>query len=316
VQKKALDSVRSQIRDFQTVLLHGDTSSGKTELYIHLIKEQLEAGNQVLYLLPEIALTTQIIGRLKKVFGPQVGVFHSRYSDSERIHVYRNLLGLTDQAPFGVVIGVRSALFLPFRKLGLVVIDEEHETTFKQHDPSPRYHARDSAQVLALFHGAKVLMGTATPSYESLFNARNGKYGFTRLTGRYGEVQAPEVILSDTREAMRKKQMVSHFTPMLMEGIGQALKMGEQVILFQNRRGYSNYIVCNDCGEIPKCSRCDVSLTYHKISNRLECHYCGKWEKLPGSCRSCSGSNLAMKGFGTEKIEDEITIRRNRGGPA
>jgi primosomal protein N' (replication factor Y) len=307
-QSRALESIRTQFREHQTVLLQGVTSSGKTELYVHLIGEQLKQGRQVLYLLPEIALTTQIIDRMRKVFGNRVGVFHSRYSDSQRVHVYRNLLGLTDEDRYGVVIGVRSAIFLPFRDLGLVIVDEEHETTFKQHDPSPRYHARDSAQVLALFHGAKVLMGTATPSFESLFNARNQKFGYASIQGRFGEVEKPEIILASTREAIHRKQMVSHFTPALMEGIREALRGGEQVILFQNRRGYSPYIVCNDCGEIPKCRRCDVSLTYHRTSRKLECHYCGHKENMPGACPACAGTNMAMKGFGTEKIEDEISL--------
>jgi primosomal protein N' (replication factor Y) len=307
-QSGALDAIRSQFQQHQTVLLQGVTSSGKTELYVHLIREQLGLGKQVLYLLPEIALTTQIIERMQQVFGRQIGVFHSRYSDSERVHVYRNLLGITDEEPYGVVIGIRSAIFLPFNNLGLVIIDEEHETTFKQHDPAPRYHARDSAQVLALFHGAKVLMGTATPSFESLFNARNKKYGFAVIQGRFGEVEKPEVILANTREATRKKQMVSHFTPPLVEGIREALKLGEQVILFQNRRGYSHYIVCNECGEIPKCRRCDVSLTFHRYSRKLECHYCGHKENMPGACPSCAATSMTMKGFGTEKIEDEIAL--------
>jgi len=235
-------------------------------------------------------------------------VFHSRYTDSERVHVYRNLLGLTDEEPYGVVIGVRSAIFLPFSKLGLVIIDEEHETTFKQHEPAPRYHARDSAQVLALFQGAKVLMGTATPSFESLYNARKGKYGYATIQGRFGAVAKPEIILADTKVATHRKQMVSHFTPRLIEGIKETLEAKEQVILFQNRRGYSHYIVCNDCGEIPKCSRCDVSLTFHRISRKLECHYCGYKENVPSACPSCSGTNMTMKGFGTEKIEDEIAL--------
>ncbi len=307
-QSGALESIRAQFQNHQTVLLQGVTSSGKTELYVHLIREQLERGNQVLYLLPEIALTAQIIERIQEVFGKQVGVYHSRYSDTQRVHVYRNLLGLTDEDPFKVIIGVRSAIFLPFSKLGLVIIDEEHENTFKQHDPAPRYHARDSAQVLALFHGAKVLMGTATPSFESLYNARSGKYGYATIQGRFGEVKKPEVILANTKVATHRKQMVSHFTPQLMEGIREALAAGEQVILFQNRRGYSHYIVCNDCGEIPKCRRCDVSLTYHRFSRKLECHYCGHKENMPHDCPSCHGTNMTMKGFGTEKIEDEIAV--------
>lgn len=307
-QALAMLSIKEQFKKQQCVLLHGVTSSGKTELYIHLIREQLDQGKQVLYLLPEIALTTQIIDRVQKVFGARVGVYHSRYSDSQRVHVYRNLLGLTDEEPYGVVIGVRSAIFLPFSNLGLVIIDEEHETTYKQHDPAPRYHARDSAQVLALFHGARVLMGTATPSFESLYNARKGKYGYATIQGRFGAVEQPEVILANTKVATHRKQMHSHFTPQLLEGIRVALDAGEQVILFQNRRGYSNYLMCNECNEIPKCTRCDVSLTYHRISRKLECHYCGYKENLPNACPSCSSTNMTMKGFGTEKIEDEIPL--------
>ncbi|MEN8157519.1 MAG: primosomal protein N' [Bacteroidota bacterium] len=307
-QSTALESIREQFQQHQTVLLQGVTSSGKTELYVHLIGEQLKKGKQVLYLLPEIALTMQIIDRMQQVFGKQVGVFHSRHTDTGRVHVYRNLLGLTDEESYGVVIGVRSAIFLPFRNLGLVIIDEEHETTFKQHDPAPRYHARDSAQVLALFHSARVLMGTATPSFESLFNARSGKFGFASIQGRYGAVEKPEMILANSREAKRKKQMVSHFTPALVDGITEALKAGEQVILFQNRRGYAPYIICNDCSEIPKCRRCDVSLTYHRTSGKLECHYCGHKEPVPSACPSCAATRMTMKGFGTEKIEDEIAL--------
>lgn len=307
-QETALGSIREQLKNHQTVLLQGVTSSGKTELYVHLIREQIEKGNQVLYMLPEIALTTQIIERMRSVFGDRVGIFHSRYSDSDRVHVYRNLMGLTDEKPYGLVIGVRSAIFLPFRRLGLVVIDEEHETTYKQHDPAPRYHARDAAQVLALFHDAKVLMGTATPSFESLYNARNGKFGYTSLSGRYGDVEKPEIVVANTREALRKKQMVSHFTPLLLDGIRETLDIGKQVILFQNRRGYASYIVCNECGEIPRCRRCDVSLTFHRESRKLECHYCGHREILPQACPSCSTTNMSMKGFGTEKLEDEIGL--------
>ncbi|RPI45107.1 MAG: DEAD/DEAH box helicase, partial [Bacteroidetes bacterium] len=227
-QSAVLDQLRSQFANRQTVLLHGVASSGKTEIYIHLIREMLREGKQVLYLLPEISLTTQIIERLRGVFGSRVGVYHSRYSDSERVHVYRNLLGLTDEEPYGVVIGVRSAIFLPFGNLGLVVVDEEHESTFKQQDPAPRYHARDAAQVLALYHNARVLMGTATPSFETLFNARTGKYGYARMESRFGETSPPEITLANTREATRKKQMVSHFTPQLVQGIRETLDAGEQ----------------------------------------------------------------------------------------
>lgn len=306
-QSEALEQVRIQFQEHQAVLLHGVTSSGKTELYIHLIREMLDRQRQVLYLLPEIALTTQIIERLRQVFGNLVGVYHSRYSDSDRVHVYRNLLGLTDEETYKVVIGVRSAIFLPFKALGLIIIDEEHENTFKQHDPAPRYHARDSAQILALYHDARVLMGTATPSFESLHNARTQKYGYASMLSRYGSTKPPEILLADTRVALKRKQMVSHFTPQLMEGIKDALENKEQVILFQNRRGYSHYLVCNDCGHIPKCRRCDVSLTFHRVSGKLECHYCGHKEPMPRACPSCNETNMSMRGFGTEKIEDEIT---------
>jgi len=307
-QSVALEDIRQQFVKHQAVLLHGVTSSGKTELYIHLIREMLDQGRQVLYLLPEIALTTQIIERMRQVFGKLIGVYHSRYSDSERVHVYRNLLGLTDEESYSVIIGVRSAIFLPFRSLGLVIVDEEHETTFKQNDPAPRYHARDSAQILALYHDAMVLLGTATPSFESLYNARNHKYGYTSLLSRYGSAERPEIVLANTKEAIKRKQMVSHFTPQLVSGITDALTQGEQVILFQNRRGYSNYLVCNECSHIPKCKRCDVSLTFHRYSGKMECHYCGHKEPMPRACPSCGGTNMAMKGFGTEKLEDEIGL--------
>ncbi len=307
-QEKALSSIREQFQSHQAVLLQGVTSSGKTEVYIHLITEMLERDRQVLFLLPEIALTTQIIERIKQVFGERVGVFHSRYSDARRVHVYRNLMGLTDEDPYRVIIGVRSAIFLPFKRLGLVIVDEEHETTYKQHDPAPRYHARDSAQVLALYHDARVLLGSATPSFESLYNARTGKYGFATIPSRFGSAERPEIILANTAEATKRKQMISHFTPQLMRGMEEALAKREQVILFQNRRGYSNYLICNECGHIPKCERCDVSLTHHRVSGKMECHYCGHKEAVPHRCPSCGSTRMSMKGFGTEKIEDEIAL--------
>jgi len=307
-QSVALDQVKEHFKIHQSVLLQGVTSSGKTELYIHLIGEMLKNNRQVLYLLPEIALTTQIIRRVREVYGSQVGVYHSRYSDSERVHVYRNLLGLTEDETYRVIIGVRSALFLPFKELGLVIIDEEHETTFKQHDPAPRYHARDSAQVLALYHNAKVLLGTATPSFETLYNARNNNFGFVSISTRFGNVRPPEILLATISVATKRKQMVSHFTPQLVKGITEAIEGNEQVILFQNRRGHSNYIMCNECSFVPKCKRCDVSLTYHRISGKMECHYCGQKEAVPGACPSCSSIHMTMKGFGTEKIEDELAI--------
>jgi primosomal protein N' (replication factor Y) len=307
-QQKVLLEIREGFTTHQSVLLHGVSSSGKTEIYIHLMREMLDKGKQVLYLLPEIALTTQIIQRIRRIFGDRVGVYHSRYSDSERVHVYRNLLGLTDEESYGVVIGVRSAIFLPLKDLGLVIVDEEHEHTYKQHDPAPRYHARDTVQVLALHHDARVLMGTATPSFESLYNAHKKKYGYVRLDSRYGNVEAPEVILADSKRASKQKQMISHFTPELMGAMKQAIEAKEQVILFQNRRGFSHYIVCNDCDHIPKCRRCDVSLTYHRTSGKLECHYCGHKENMPSACPSCRSTHMSMKGFGTEKIEDELPL--------
>jgi len=307
-QQKGLDEIRKLFLSQQTVLLHGVTSSGKTELYIHLISEMLEQGKQVLYLLPEIALTTQIIQRIRRIFGNRVGIYHSRYSDSDRVHVYRNLLGLTDEEPYGVVIGVRSAIFLPLDKLGLIIVDEEHEITYKQHDPAPRYHARDTAQVLALHQNARVLMGTATPSFESLYNARAKKYGYVTLLSRYGNVKPPEMVLADIKVATKRKQMKSHFSPELMEAMKVAFASKEQVILFQNRRGFSHYIVCHECDHIPKCGRCDVSLTYHRTSGKLECHYCGHKENMPLACPGCGHTHMSMKGFGTEKIEEELPL--------
>ncbi|MEX0981636.1 MAG: primosomal protein N' [Bacteroidales bacterium] len=305
-QEEALAEVRRQFEKFPAVLLHGITSSGKTEIYIHLIQEQIKKGRQVLYLLPEIALTTQIISRLKRVFGDRIGIYHSRYSDSERVEVYRNLAGLTEQEPYAVILGVRSAVFLPFNNLGLVIVDEEHENTYKQFDPAPRYHARDSATVLGLFTGARVLMGSATPSFESLHNASLGKYGLVELNRRYGDVALPEIIIADVSRARKRKQMKAHFTPELIAAMQEAFSHGKQVILFQNRRGYSNYLHCNDCGSILKCKSCDVSLTYHKFSNEMICHYCGFKMAVPQQCSDCGKRALSMRGFGTEKIEDDI----------
>ena len=307
-QGEALSQIKSQFKTHQTILLQGVTSSGKTELYIKLISETIQKGRQVLYLLPEIALTAQMVDRLKHIFGSKVGVYHSKFSDSERIHIYRTLAGFTDQAPFPIILGVRSSLFLPFENLGLIIVDEEHEQSYKQHDPAPRYHARDAANILALYHGAKVLLGTATPSFESKYNALREKFGFALLTGRFGNSELPEVEIANTSEARRKKQMVSHFTPALMTAMEEALEHKEQIMLFQNRRGYTNFVICNDCGHIPKCRRCDVSLTYHKFSGMLECHYCGAHEPMHSSCSQCHQTNLSMKGFGTEKIEDELAL--------
>ncbi len=306
-QLKALEEIRQSFLKLPVVLLHGITSSGKTEIYIQLIKEQLDKGKQVLYLLPEIALTTQIIRRLKLVFGKRIGVYHSKYSDNERVEVYRNLAGLTEEEPYSVILGVRSATFLPFRDLGLVIVDEEHESTYKQFDPAPRYHARDAATILGLYTGAKILLGSATPSFESLYNTMTEKYGLVELNQRYGNVELPRIVIANVAQAKKRKQMKSHFTPELLHALKETLASGKQAILFQNRRGHSNYILCNDCSSVVKCGSCDVSLTYHKFSNEMICHYCGFKMPVPLTCPECRSHNIAMHGFGTEKIEDEIS---------
>lgn len=307
-QATALKEIRNSFRERETVLLHGVTSSGKTELYIHLIDEQLKNGKQVLYLLPEIALTAQIIQRLQKHFGQVTGVYHSRFSNAERVEIWNRVGGFNNAREYNLVIGARSALFLPFSKLGLIIVDEEHDGSYKQHDPAPRYNARDSALVLASLHGAKSVLGSASPSIESYNNALTGKYGLVELKQRYGSVKLPGIVLADSREAYRKKLMVSHFTPQLLEAIDQALGNNEQVILFQNRRGFSPYIECPECGWIPKCVQCAVSLTYHKGISRMVCHYCGFSTAIPAQCGNCGSPGLQTRGFGTEKIEDEIKI--------
>ena len=308
IQAESLISINEQFKNKDTVLLHGVTSSGKTEIYIHLIEEQLKKGNQVLYLLPEIALTTQIISRLEKYFGSVTGVYHSRFSDAEKVEIWRKVADNTSEDGLRLIIGVRSALFLPFNNLGLIIVDEEHDGSYKQQDPSPRYNARDSAIILAGLHKAKILLGSATPSIESFHNCVNGKFGLVELPERYGKVKLPEIVIANTREAYRKKQMVSHFTPELLSAIDGALKTNRQVILFQNRRGFSPYIECLECGWIPQCNRCAVKLTYHKGLNKLICHYCGYKETLPSKCTKCGSTELATRGFGTEKIEDEVKI--------
>ncbi|MBN1415520.1 MAG: primosomal protein N' [Bacteroidales bacterium] len=309
-QSKALQSIKQNFMDKDVVLLHGITSSGKTEMYIHLIRDQLEKGKQVLYLLPEIALTTQIITRLRKVFGNKVGIYHSKFSASERVEIWNCLAGKTTgiRDPYQVILGARSSLFLPFSNLGLVIIDEEHENTFKQTGPSPRYHARDTAIVLAQLHKAKVLLGSATPSLESFYNCLTGKYGLVELSKRYLDLQLPEIHVVNIHEAYRKKQMKSHFSVPLLEATENALKQHEQVILFQNRRGFSLFLECGECGWVPRCIHCDVSLTYHKRNKSLVCHYCGYSVSVYGSCKKCGSHNMQMKGFGTEKIEDEIAL--------
>ena len=308
IQAEALLSINEQFKSKDTVLLHGVTSSGKTEIYIHLIAEQLRLGNQVLYLLPEIALTTQIISRLEKHFGSVTGVYHSRFNDSERVEIWRKVAEKTSENGFRLIIGVRSSLFLPFNKLGLVIVDEEHDGSYKQQDPSPRYNARDSAIILAGLYKSKILLGSATPSIESFHNCVNGKFGLVELPERYGKVRLPEIVIANTKEAYRKKRMVSHFTPELLSAIDGAIKKNKQVILFQNRRGFSPYIECLGCGWIPQCTRCAVKLTYHKGLNKLLCHYCGYKETLPSKCSKCGSPELATRGFGTEKIEDEVKI--------
>jgi len=309
-QSIAFKKIKTCFNEKDIVLLHGVTSSGKTEIYIHLIEEVIGAGKQVLYLLPEIALTAQMINRLKLVFGDKIGIYHSKFSDAERVEVYQNLKGMKKEGSpdYQIILGVRSSLFLPFSKLGLIIVDEEHENTYKQYDPAPRYNARDASVVLAVMQKPKVLLGTATPSFESYFNAQAGKYGLVELNDRYLDIQLPEIEVVNIREARRKKLMHSIFSPNLIDGINEALSKKEQIILFQNRRGFSPYIECVDCGTIPYCKHCDVSLTYHKSSNRLNCHYCGYSIVNPHQCGACGSSNLQTRGFGTEKVEDEIAI--------
>lgn len=302
-QQTALSSIEKQFKEKPVVLLHGVTSSGKTEIYIHLIQKVLDEGKQVLYLVPEIALTTQLTSRLKRVFGKRLGVYHSKFSDAERVEIWNNVL---NDKSYEVIIGVRSSIFLPFRQLGLVIVDEEHESSYKQYDPAPRYNARNAAIVLASMHGAKTLLGTATPSIESYFNAETGKYGLVELHQRHEEMQLPEIVVVDTKEAYHKKRMEGHFSDVLLEKIAKALGNNEQIILFQNRRGYAPYIECKGCAYVPKCKNCDVSLTVHKVFNTLTCHYCGYTEPIPTICPVCKTPNLNTKGFGTEKIEDEI----------
>ena len=303
-QETAFNEIKNSLTEKEVCLLHGVTSSGKTEIYIKLIEEYLETGKQVLYLLPEIALTTQLVSRLRHHFGDKVAVFHSKYSNNERVEVWKQTLENSDKAQ--IVIGARSALFLPFNNLGLLIVDEEHEQTFKQTDPAPRYHARDSAIVLANFYNAKVLLGSATPSIETYFNTQIEKFGLVTLTERYNNVRMPEVLLVDLKDKHFRKRMTGHFSDLLIEEIAEALSLGEQVILFQNRRGYSPIIECLTCGHVPHCQQCDVSLTFHKHKNQLRCHYCGYSIAKPTHCHSCSSIDLTTKGFGTEQIEQEL----------
>ncbi len=303
-QQKAFDEIKNGFIEKEVCLLHGVTSSGKTEIYIKLIEDYLLTGKQILFLLPEIALTTQLVSRLQAYFGNKVAVFHSKYNNNERVEVWNQVLQNSEKAQ--VVIGARSALFLPFSNLGFVIVDEEHEQTFKQQDPAPRYHARDASIVLAGFFNAKVLLGSATPSIESYYNAQNGKYGLIELKTRYGNVRLPEIELVDLKDKYFRKRMTGHFSDVLIEAISEALSLGEQVILFQNRRGYSPLLECMTCGHVPQCQQCDVSLTYHKHRNELRCHYCGYSIAKPTRCHSCSGIDLSTKGFGTEQIQQEL----------
>lgn len=305
-QEFALKEIKETFTTKDVTLLHGITSSGKTEVYAKLIQEVLDAGKQVLFLLPEIALTTQIITRLQVYFGNQISVFHSKYSMNERVEVWRNVLENKSKA--GILLGARSALFLPFSNLGLIVVDEEHETSYKQFEPSPRYNARDAAIVLAKLHAAKILLGSATPSLESYFNTAQNKYGLVALNRRHGDVQLPKIELIDVKEKQRKKEMKGHFSDRMLLLIQEALDAKEQVILFQNRRGYSPVVECKTCGVSPECPNCDVTLTFHKFKQELRCHYCNYQRAMPNSCGACGSNTLNTKGFGTEQIEMELKV--------
>ena len=308
-QEVALQEIKEHFKDKNVVLLHGVTSSGKTEIYIHLIRDIIQQGKQVLYLLPEIAITSQIVMRLQAVFGDNVGFYHSRLNDNERAEVWQRLNNwLAGKEPYKIIIGVRSAVFLPFKDLGLIIVDEEHENTYKQFDPAPRYNARDAAIMLAHMTGAKVLLGTATPSLESYHNALSGKYGLVELTERFAKIELPQIVLADVRQAQKKKQMRGIFHPLLLNKIDESLQDKKQVILFRNRRGFAPYLECQDCGWIPKCKHCDVSLTYHKDTNKLVCHYCGHTIEAPRRCQKCGSFRLQLRSFGTERVEDELKI--------
>ena len=303
VQQDAYNQIQFSFLKKNVTLLHGVTSSGKTEIYIHLIRQALEQKKQVLYLLPEIALTVQIMQRLQHVFGNRLGIYHSKYSDAERVEIWQKQLS---RHPYDVILGARSAVLLPFQHLGLVIIDEEHETSYKQQDPAPRYHARSAAIVLAQMFGAKTLLGTATPSLESYHNAKTGKYGLVTLQERYKGIELPEIQIVDIQDLQRRKMMNGPFSPLLLAKTREALERGEQVILFQNRRGYAPMIECKQCGWVPHCQHCDVSLTFHRNFNQLTCHYCGFTYQVPTECPACGCKELRTKGYGTEKIEAEV----------
>ncbi len=302
-QQEAYNQVLMQFMKKNVVLLHGVTSSGKTEIYIHLILKALQDHKQVLFLLPEIALTVQIMERLQRVFGSRLGIYHSKYSDAERVEIWKKQVSA---CPYDIIIGARSAALLPFKNLGLVIIDEEHETSYKQQDPAPRYHARSAAIMLASMYGAKTLLGSATPCMETYTNAKNGKFGYVRLDKRYKDIALPKIEVVDVKDMARRKMMKGPFSPRLLEAIQESLDNNKQVILFQNRRGFVPIVECQDCGWIPKCEHCDVSLTMHKNINLLTCHYCGYTYAIPKVCPKCGGIHLRGRGFGTEKIEDQI----------
>ena len=302
-QQDAFNQIQFSFLKKNVTLLHGVTSSGKTEIYIHLIQQALEQKQQVLYLLPEIALTVQMMDRLRRVFGNRLGIYHSKYSDAERVEIWQKQLS---QNPYEVILGARSAVFLPFQRLGLVIVDEEHETSYKQQDPAPRYHARSAAIVLAQMFGAKTLLGTATPSLETYHNTKTGKYALVELFQRYKGIELPEILIVDIKDLQHRKMMKGPFSPLLLNKVREALERGEQAILFQNRRGYAPVIECKQCGWVPHCQHCDVSLTFHRNLNQLTCHYCGYTYQVPTECPNCGCTQLQTRGYGTEKIETEV----------
>lgn len=304
-QQKAYDEIIESWKEHDVTLLHGVTSSGKTEVYIHLIKKAIDEGKQVLYLLPEIALTTQITERLRAVFGNKMGVYHSKFPDADRVAVYNKQL---DDKPFQLILGVRSSIFLPFRNLGLVIVDEEHETSFKQQEPAPRYHARSAAIMLAKMAHAKTLLGTATPAIETYKLAKEGKYGYVVMDKRFSDMQMPDIEVVDIKRLKFQKRMKGSFSPMLIEAVENALDNHAQVILFQNRRGFSSFIECKNCGWVPRCEHCDVSLTYHKKTHVMTCHYCGKSYRLPDKCPNCETGRFTTVGLGTEKVEEQVKV--------
>lgn len=307
-QMDVLNGIREAFGRVNVALLHGITASGKTEIYFHLMAEQLRLGRQVLYMVPEIALTVSLIDRLRRYFGDSVLVYHSRLTGRRKAEVWQRTGGCDGQPAAGLVLGVRSSVFLPFVNLGLIVVDEEHDQSYKQQDPSPRYNARDAAIMLGAIHKGKVILGSATPSLESYYNASAGKYSLHKLMTRYGDAVLPEISIADTRRAKKRKEMVSYFTPELMKAMDKALATGEQIMLLRNRRGFSPFMQCQTCGWIPLCRNCSVSLTYHKGSGKLKCHYCGYSESIAVTCRKCGGSHMNTVGYGTEKVEEELKI--------